>query len=158
MSFDPKLLTDKELIDIIRRAPDEIECGDAYGHFMEDLASLVTKHFGGESEGVSAPWDQEDIEQYRCDNCNAVYDVDSEDDEQIIPLDECKNLSERVTPGCPTPDGECPECGAFVYKEKNIHSSWVVRIHHNECVPEGGWVYSAYDPDISWREQQETTQ
>ncbi len=44
-----KILTDKEMLDIIRRAVDEseIDCGDSYTHFLEDLAELITTHFGG---------------------------------------------------------------------------------------------------------------
>lgn len=44
-----KILTDAEMKDIIRRAVDdsEIDCSDAYTHFLEDLAELITTHFGG---------------------------------------------------------------------------------------------------------------
>ena len=46
-----KILEDKEMASIIRRAihGDEIDCQDAYEHFLEDLSTLITKHFGGEA-------------------------------------------------------------------------------------------------------------
>jgi hypothetical protein len=45
-----KVLTDKELLDIVRRAveEDEIDCLDSYLYFMEDLGNVIAKHFGGE--------------------------------------------------------------------------------------------------------------
>jgi hypothetical protein len=42
-----KILTDKEMIDIIKRAPDEIDERDSYMHFLEALADLICDHFGG---------------------------------------------------------------------------------------------------------------
>ena len=42
-----KILRDSEMIDIIRRAPEEIDCFDAYTHFIEDLGDLIADHFGG---------------------------------------------------------------------------------------------------------------
>ena len=54
----PKVLTDKELADIVCRATrDEsvICCADSYAHFLEDLAQLVCDHFGGERGGVGEP-------------------------------------------------------------------------------------------------------
>ena len=47
-----KVLTDKEMADIVRRAVDDdslIECEDSYLHFLEDLAQLIASHFGGEA-------------------------------------------------------------------------------------------------------------
>jgi len=43
-----KVLTDKEMIDIIIRAPQEIDYQDSYLHFLECLAELITTHFGGD--------------------------------------------------------------------------------------------------------------
>ena len=43
-----KILKDSEMIDIIRRAPEEIDCGDSYLHFLEDLGTLIADHFGGD--------------------------------------------------------------------------------------------------------------
>jgi hypothetical protein len=42
-----KILKDTEMIEIIRKAPDEIDCQDAYIHFLEDLGTLIADHFGG---------------------------------------------------------------------------------------------------------------
>lgn len=53
-----KILTDKELAEIIHKAVHDdnvIDCNDAYEHFMEDLAQLVCTHFGGEVGTVSMP-------------------------------------------------------------------------------------------------------
>lgn len=48
----------------------------------------------------------------RCDNCTKVWS-----DEEIIPLEACDDLGERLDPGSVVPSGECPECLTFVYKE-----------------------------------------
>ena len=45
-----KILTDKELGDIIHRAVNDegvIDCSDSYYHFLEDLTNLICTHFGG---------------------------------------------------------------------------------------------------------------
>jgi len=34
---------------------------------------------------------------------------------QVQLLEDLPHLAERLTPGSQVPDGECPECGAFVY-------------------------------------------
>lgn len=43
-----KVLTDLEMIDIVKRAPNEIDCADAYRHFLEDLTELIINHFGAD--------------------------------------------------------------------------------------------------------------
>jgi len=46
-----KVLSDKELGDIIYKAVNDyylIDDADSYRHFLEDLAVLVTDHFGGD--------------------------------------------------------------------------------------------------------------
>ncbi|MFA5375931.1 MAG: hypothetical protein WC455_09330 [Dehalococcoidia bacterium] len=51
----PKILTDKELGDIIWKAthdPELIQCQDSYIHFLEDLGDLICTHFGGRREGI----------------------------------------------------------------------------------------------------------
>lgn len=52
-----KVLTDKEALDIIRRAIEENEIDDAdqYEYFMEGLGKLIAEHFGGEFVTVSTP-------------------------------------------------------------------------------------------------------
>lgn len=47
-----KVLTDREMLDIVRRAivENEIDCADSYQHFLEDLGELIAKHFGGVRE------------------------------------------------------------------------------------------------------------
>jgi len=52
-----KVLTDKEALEIIRRAVlhDEIICADAYQYFLEDLGHLIAKHFGGRFLNVGTP-------------------------------------------------------------------------------------------------------
>jgi hypothetical protein len=159
--FGNKLLTDLELVDIIRRAPDEIECADAYRHFMEDLAELVTTHFGGDVLYISGPVGANQQEQhFRCDNCETDYvvyaDGEPGDTSFFIDLGDVENLDQRLTPGDVVPDGECTKCGAFVYECKDIDDAWVASIKHNECVPSNGWVYSKYDTDIDWNEEDES--
>lgn len=51
--------------------------------------------------------------KYSCDNC----DFATDNEEEFPTLAEVHRLWERLTPGCTVPDGECPECGAFVYEE-----------------------------------------
>jgi len=51
-----KILTDKEMGKIIHdtcNKPEIIDCQDSYMHFLEDLAGLITDHFGG-TAGESA--------------------------------------------------------------------------------------------------------
>ncbi|OGV40301.1 MAG: hypothetical protein A2X48_23365 [Lentisphaerae bacterium GWF2_49_21] len=43
----PKILKDKEMIDIIRRAPQELDDTDHYQKFLEALGDLIAEHFGG---------------------------------------------------------------------------------------------------------------
>ncbi|MFZ2657678.1 MAG: hypothetical protein WAX69_22280 [Victivallales bacterium] len=45
----PKILKDSEMINIIRRAPQEIDGRDRYSKFLKGLAVLITEHFGGVS-------------------------------------------------------------------------------------------------------------
>ena len=55
-----KILTDKELSEIIHRAVHDdgvIDCADSYEHFLEDLAELVCSHFGGSPGSVGRPDD-----------------------------------------------------------------------------------------------------
>jgi hypothetical protein len=59
-----KILTDKEMIDIIKRAPDEIDDGDAYKHFLGDLGCLIADHFGSRAIEVSEPDDI--MDDYTC--------------------------------------------------------------------------------------------
>ena len=50
-----------------------------------------------------------------CDNCG---DVTTQDN--LLPLEEAKDLSMRLDAGSEIPAGECLECGAFSYiKEEN---------------------------------------
>ena len=48
-----------------------------------------------------------------CQNCLFVVPK-----EILIPLEECKGLEVRLTPGDTVPEGECPQCGAFVVKRR----------------------------------------
>lgn len=48
---------------------------------------------------------------YQCDNC----DFSTDNEEDFPTLSEVHHLGERLDPGSVVPDGECPECGAFVY-------------------------------------------
>lgn len=50
----------------------------------------------------------------RCDDCGKLWDIGN-----IVPLDECECLVERLEPGCEVPAGECPDedCHAFCYLE-----------------------------------------
>jgi hypothetical protein len=54
-----KILTDKEMAEIVHRAvhdEGEVCDGDSYGHFLEDLGELIASHFGGERGEVSEEW------------------------------------------------------------------------------------------------------
>jgi hypothetical protein len=48
---------------------------------------------------------------FKCDNC----EKEVEEWEDLKPLAFCDDLSERLTANCPTPAGECKECGCFSY-------------------------------------------
>ena len=64
-----KILTDREMVDIIRRAVhDEAEicCSDAYTHFLEDLGELICTHFGGERGLVGMPDGPDDELGWTC--------------------------------------------------------------------------------------------
>ncbi len=55
-----KILTDIELVDIIRRATADdamIDCADSYEHFLRDLAQLVCDYFGGQVGSIECPGD-----------------------------------------------------------------------------------------------------
>jgi len=62
----------------------------------------------------------------QCDNCGWV-------GVPKIELYEVKGLSERLTPGCVTPSGECHKCGALCYLIKPR------RKHVAHAVNAGGW-------------------
>ena len=49
-----------------------------------------------------------------CDNCGEVYT------DETLPktLYQIHHLADRLSPGCPTPSGECGECGALTYEEE----------------------------------------
>jgi hypothetical protein len=53
-----KIITDKEMAEIIHKAVngDLIDCADAYRHFLEDLAGLISNHFGGDVRNISGPF------------------------------------------------------------------------------------------------------
>jgi len=59
----------------------------------------------------------------RCQNCGKLWGED-----KIVPLDEVRDLLQRIAPGERVPEGECPECGALCHKEENVRSGDVVRI------------------------------
>lgn len=63
-----KLLTDREMIDIIRRAPTEIDDQDSYLCFLDGLADLISDHFGGThtSSGYDEDMQQEEGTGYAC--------------------------------------------------------------------------------------------
>ena len=42
-----KILTDCEMIDIIKKAPQEIDDSNQYRHFLEALGDLIAANFGG---------------------------------------------------------------------------------------------------------------
>jgi len=47
-----------------------------------------------------------------CGNCQWTGDLDGDD---YIPLERVRRLGERISPGCETPAGECPNCGCLVF-------------------------------------------
>jgi hypothetical protein len=158
-----KILTDGELIDIVKRAKEyEIECADAYTHFLEDLGQLVTEHFGGNLLYVNGPVHEgEHNKFYRCDNCGKLYTLletgNFLNDEEFTPLEECEDLFMRLDPGSIVPAGECKHCEerAFVYEERHIDDEWVIGIDKDESVPSDGGVYAKYDTDVDWEEKEQ---
>lgn len=46
-----------------------------------------------------------------CDDCGEVFPLD-----QVLSLEGCDDLGERLDDGSIVPDGECPKCGAFCYR------------------------------------------
>lgn len=53
-----KILTDKEMLDIVRRAiedKNEIEDAGTYEQFLEELGNLIALYFGGERGVVGIP-------------------------------------------------------------------------------------------------------
>jgi len=57
----------------------------------------------------------------KCGNCGWTgYDGD----EGMDALAHCKALGERLDPGSVVPAGECEQCGAFVYYQKNEIDEW----------------------------------
>ena len=51
---------------------------------------------------------------YRCDSC----DFSTTNEETFHPLADSPRVFERLDAGGIVPDGDCPRCGAFVYREK----------------------------------------
>lgn len=49
---------------------------------------------------------------YHCYNCDRDYDS------LVNQFPDIPDLLERIAPGEPVPDGECPECGALVHEVK----------------------------------------
>lgn len=47
-----------------------------------------------------------------CDNCDWTGDLDGDN---YTPLERVPRLLERISPGCETPAGECPNCGCLVF-------------------------------------------
>lgn len=47
-------------------------------------------------------------EKSQCQNCDRVWP-----DQILTPIEQVKNLHQRVSKGEPMPSGECPACGAF---------------------------------------------
>ena len=149
--FQGKQLTEAELIDIVRRAPKEIEDSHTYKSFMGSLAELVADYFGGERGHVTEP-DELPVMNivYVCDNCEKVHEFP----EQVISLRQVADLGERLDVGSEVPFGECRHCGGLVYR-KNVLAApemmeWMCGFEHNECVPSDGGVFAQYDTDISW--------
>jgi len=48
--------------------------------------------------------------QAGCDNCDWIGSLS-----ELLPI---KDIFERVEPGEPMPNGECPECGALVFSDE----------------------------------------
>lgn len=63
-----KLLTDRDMIDIVRRAPTEIDDQDSYLRFLDGLADLISDHFGGTHipSGYYEDMEQEGGTGYAC--------------------------------------------------------------------------------------------
>lgn len=48
-----KVLTAKEVMQAVNTLENDIDCLDAYEHFIEDLAKLLAEHAGGEFSQVT---------------------------------------------------------------------------------------------------------
>lgn len=48
---------------------------------------------------------------HECDNC----DWEGPEDELACCMADMEGFYERISPGCPCPSGDCPECGACCY-------------------------------------------
>lgn len=145
--LDGKQLTETEMVDIIARASKEIECADAYRHFLESLGDLICDHFGGNRGHVTSPCDDGRRKMFVCDNCGKIHYKESE----FKPLEECVDLFQRLTPAMLVPNGEC-ECGAFIHEKVDDEDKWMCGFDHNECIPSDGGVFAQYDRDIEWNQ------
>lgn len=48
---------------------------------------------------------------HECDNC----DWEGPEEKLACAMADMADFFERITPGCPVPSGDCPECGACCY-------------------------------------------
>ena len=87
--------------------PDCVGCYDTLEEAQEAAANVGLEI---ETEADSA--------KFTCWNCGETYG--SVDD--FKPLDECVELTERLTPGAVVPNGECLACGAFIYEHRKAES------------------------------------
>lgn len=123
-----KILTDKEMKDIIIRAIDGDEIGDSdsYKHFLEDLGSLIANHFGGERGTVEYNEEAQDYHiAFNVNECvppdggvYAKYDTDvswEDGEENDVETCECGEKKRTFMHNCsgssdmPEIHG-CPEC------------------------------------------------
>jgi len=126
-----KILTDKEMSEIVCSAVhgDEIDCADAYQHFLEELGNLIADHFGGERGGVSYDDDIGYTCAFRVNEC--VPDdggVFKKYDTDIIWKDgvECENASSEDAEGDDIVK-ILKDSGKFADAIEDIHS-W-----HSDC-------------------------
>lgn len=122
-----KILTDKEMAEIVHKAVhnDEIDCSDAYEHFLEDLAELITDHFGGTHGEPSVMEEGIHTVAFKVDECvpadGGIYkgydtDVEWEDGEETEPKRcECGQFKKSFVHNCSGSSNMpeifgCPKC------------------------------------------------
>jgi len=91
-----------ELIALLRAARAYVDTEDACASNEHQEAVKLQEEIDGVLQAHDTQY------PHRCQDCG-----DQFRDDQVVPLDQVKNLLERVSPGEPMPSGECPECGAL---------------------------------------------
>lgn len=84
-----------------KRGSDFNTCNDIASEFGEPLHPSEIDVLCENLNSVCA-------QQHECQNCGLIVG-----DDDIVPIEEVRDIFERVSPGEPFPSGECRECGAL---------------------------------------------